>query len=153
MAEQPPAGPVSHGRRARLVALWRQRCPRCLRGRVFLTDHWREMRMYYACPSCRVIYGRENGYFTGAMIFSYVIAVPLAGALFGLVWLVAGLGLGWGFEWLFVATVLALLPFAPALFRYSRVAWMHFDRLVDSDPENERYVPPGRPIGRPARGS
>jgi uncharacterized protein (DUF983 family) len=139
--------------RARLAAIWRQRCPRCLRGRVFLTDHWREMRMYYACPSCRVIYGRENGYFTGAMIVSYVLAVPLGGLVFGFIWLVAGLGLGWSFEWLFVATVLSLLPFAPALFRYSRVVWMHFDRLVDRDPENERYVPPGRPIRRAPRSS
>jgi hypothetical protein len=128
------------------LAIWRLRCPRCLLGRVFLTDNWREVRMFAACPACRVIFGRENGYFTAAMIVSYLIAVPLAALLFGLIWLVAGVGLGWRFEWLFVAMLIALLPFTPAVFRYSRVVWMHFDRVVDSDPENEHYLPLDEPI-------
>ena len=98
--------------------------------------------MFNACPACRVVYGRENGYFTGAMIVSYVLAVPLVAALFGLVWLVCGLGLGWRFEWLFLATLVWLLPFGPGLFRWSRVVWMHFDRVVDADPENEAYAWP-----------
>ena len=50
------------------------------------------------------------------------------------------------------ATVVSLLPFGPALLRYSRVVWMHFDRLVDRDPENEQYVPLGQPIGCALRG-
>jgi hypothetical protein len=126
--------------RKRLTAIWHQRCPRCLRGRVFVSEGWRETHMLYACPNCRVIFGRENGYFTGAMIFSYILALPLLALLFGIVWLVAGLGLGWRFEWLFLATLLAMLPFGPALFRWSRITWMHFDRLVDADPENETYA-------------
>lgn len=36
--------------------------------------------------------------------------------IFGLVWLVAGIRLGWRFEWLFLVTLLDLLPFGPALF-------------------------------------
>jgi hypothetical protein len=27
------------------------------------------MTMYYACPKCHVVFGRENGYFTGAERF------------------------------------------------------------------------------------
>ena len=77
--------------------------------------------MFYACPHCGVVFGRESGYFTGAMIFSYTLALPLLGLLFLLVWLVAGLGLGWRFEWLFLVTLLAVLPFGPALFRWSRI--------------------------------
>lgn len=126
----------------RLIAIWRQRCPRCFHGRVFRTNGWREMRMFDACPACGVVYGRENGYFTGAMIVSYILGVPLVALLFGLVWLVAGLGLGWRFEWLFLATLLCLLPLGPGLFRWSRVLWMHFDRVVDPDPDNEAYVWP-----------
>src|SRR5207302_1221185 len=104
------------------------------------STHWRETRMFYACPHCGVVFGRESGYFTGAMIFSYTLALPLLGLLFLLVWLVAGLGLGWRFEWLFLVTLLAVLPFGPALFRWSRIIWMHFDRVVDSSTENEVYV-------------
>jgi len=28
---------------------------------------------------------------------------------------------------------LLFLPFVPAIFRYSRVIWMHFDRALDPD--------------------
>lgn len=133
--------------------MWHQRCPRCLTGRVFASDYWRDLRMLYACPRCRVIFGRENGYFTGAMIVSYALAVPLVAVLYAGIWAVAGLGLGWPFAWVFVATILALLPFGPALFRYSRVVWMHVDRLVDADLENERYLPPGQPLRQAPRGS
>ena len=92
--------------------------------------------MYQACPECRVIYGRENGYFTGAMIVSYMLAVPILGLL--------ALGVSYFSHWspeisILVAGVL-FLPLVPPLFRYSRVVWMHFDRMVDSDPESERYV-------------
>jgi hypothetical protein len=68
------------------AAIWHLRCPRCLQGRVFVSNSWRELRMLNACPRCRVIFGRENGYFTAAMIVSYVIAVPFARVLFGLIW-------------------------------------------------------------------
>ncbi len=101
--------------------------------------------MYYACPRCRVVYGRENGYFTGAMIVSYVLMVPIGGLLLGLYALVGGIGLGWGIEWILTATGLSLLPLTPTIFRYSRVVWMHFDRVVDSSLESERYVAPARP--------
>ncbi len=30
---------------------------------------------------------------------------------------------------------LCMLPFVPMIFRYSRVLWMHFDWVVDPDPE------------------
>lgn len=92
--------------------------------------------MYYACPECRVIYGRENGYFTGAMIVSYILAVPLLGLFSVLIWLVSG----WRVELVILVAFLLFLPFVPALFRYSRVIWMHFDRIVDSNPESEHYV-------------
>jgi uncharacterized protein (DUF983 family) len=124
---------MAPGVRKRLSAVLRQRCPRCLRGPVFRGG----LRMYQACPECRVIYGRENGYFTGAMIVSYILAVPILGLL--------ALGVSYFSHWspeisILVAGVL-FLPLVPPLFRYSRVIWMHFDRIVDSDPESERYAP------------
>ena len=92
--------------------------------------------MYQACPECRVIFGRENGYFTGAMIVSYMLAVPILAAL--------ALGVAYVSHWtaeidILVAGIL-FLPLVPPVFRYSRVIWMHFDRVVDPNPESERYA-------------
>lgn len=92
--------------------------------------------MYHACPNCRVVYGRENGYFTGAMIVSYILAVPLLSLLAVLVWLASG----WRVEWVLLVSGLLFLPFVPNLFRYSRVIWIHFDRSVDPSLESERFV-------------
>jgi hypothetical protein len=92
--------------------------------------------MHYACPNCGLVYGRENGYFTGAMIVSYALAVPLLAGLCLLVWLASG----WRVEWVLLVAGLLFLPFVPALFRYSRVIWMHFDRVVDPSLESERYL-------------
>ena len=117
---------------SRLGAIVHQRCPRCLEGRVFRGL----LRMSFACPQCGLVFGRENGYFTGAMIVSYILAVPLLSALCLLVWRLTG----WSAEYVILEAGLLFLPFGPALFRYSRVIWMHFDRLVDADPSNERYV-------------
>jgi uncharacterized protein (DUF983 family) len=127
-------GAKAAGWRARLSAIARQRCPRCLKGRVFRGG----LRMYYACPECRVIYGRENGYFTGAMIVSYMLAVPLLGLFCVLIWLATG----WRTEIVILVAGLLFLPFVPPVFRYSRVIWMHFDRVVDANLESERYAPP-----------
>jgi uncharacterized protein (DUF983 family) len=125
---------MAAGARARLSAIVKQRCPRCLKGRVFRAG----MNMYTACPECRVIYGRENGYFTGAMIVSYMLAVPLLGGLALLVAYVSH----WPAEIDILVAALLFLPFVPPLFRYSRVIWMHFDRMVDSNPESEHYARP-----------
>ncbi len=97
--------------------------------------------MYEACPECRVIFGRENGYFTGAMIVSYVLAVPLLAALTLLVAAVTH----WSAEIDLLAAGVLFLAFVPPLFRYSRVVWMHFDRVVDPSLESERYARVRRP--------
>jgi Protein of unknown function (DUF983) len=96
--------------------------------------------MLQACPECRVIYGRESGYFTGAMIVSYILGVPLLAAISLIVWWLAG----WRVEVVLMVAGLYFLAFVPAIFRYSRVIWMHFDRVVDPDPTSERYAAPIR---------
>lgn len=99
------------------------RCPRCLRGRV-----WRSfLGMHERCPSCGLLFEREPGYFTGAMVVSYALAVPVLGAIvIGLMTLgrldaVPALVIG-------DIAYLALVPF---IFRYSRVLWLHFDWRID----------------------
>jgi uncharacterized protein (DUF983 family) len=123
--------------RQRLRAIMGLRCPRCLHGQAFPRG-WRQVRMNFACPECGLVFGREEGYFTGAMIVSYMIGVPLLAILTVLVLWITSLR----FELALLIASLYFLPFVPALFRYSRVIWMHFDRLVDPTVESERYVQP-----------
>ncbi len=107
---------------SRVRAALALRCPRCLEGRV-----WRSfLTMNERCPVCGLTFEREPGYFTGAMVVSYVIAVPTFGII-----VIALL-------WADVDTVVALvgggllyLVLAPFIMRYSRVIWLHFDWVID----------------------
>ena len=105
----------------RLRAIFRQRCPRCLKGKVFAGL----VRMNENCPECGYHFEREQGYFLGAMYASYFLAVPAVGLLTWAIneWLVPN----WTLE---MAIFLAAPPFilmSPLIFRYSRVIWMHMD--------------------------
>lgn len=78
------------------------------------------------CPVCGLIFERETGYFTGAMYVSYFLAVLiLVPAYYGLCWLFPELN---GIVTALIAT-LVYAPLTPAVFRYSRVLWIYFDRL------------------------
>jgi len=95
----------------RLAAVLTLRCPRCLSGRV-----WRGfISMNTACPVCGLVFDRESGYFAGAMVLSYALAVPILAAM------VVALIIG-------NTAYLVLVPF---IFRYSRVLWLHLDWLID----------------------
>ena len=78
------------------------------------------------CQVCGLVFDREYGYFTGAMYISYALGIGLIAVLTALFrsmtssWPMA-LGLAW----------IAFLPFAPWVFQYSRVLWIHFDRWID----------------------
>ena len=109
----------------RLRAVLTQRCPRCLEGRI-----WRGfLSMNTACPTCDLAFEREPGYFTGAMVVSYALAVPVLGAIV--------IGLMTIGELDAVPALLigdtAYLLLVPLIFRYSRVLWLHFDWKVDPD--------------------
>jgi hypothetical protein len=81
--------------------------------------------MNEACPVCGLKFGREPGYFLGAMYISYPLSVVLLGLwilLIHLLW--PGLRL----EFAALLAVIPYLPFVPAVFRYSRVLWICFDR-------------------------
>jgi len=85
--------------------------------------------MRSACPACGLVFEREPGYFTGAMVVSYLIAVTVYAALVLILWSLPG----WRVELaLLVAAALFLLT-VPAIFRYSRVIWMHLDHAVDPE--------------------
>jgi uncharacterized protein (DUF983 family) len=106
----------------RLVALYKQRCPRCLRGQVFAGP----FRMHALCPTCGLLFEREPGYFTGAMYLSYglglVATVPV---WLPMVWTGRSVGE------VLLASSLVLLLGSPWLFRYSRLLWLYFDHALD----------------------
>jgi uncharacterized protein (DUF983 family) len=111
---------------ARAKAAFLQRCPRCLRGRVFKGS----VAMNESCPSCGLSFHREAGYYLGAMYFSYAIACVFIAA--------ATLALVFCFpqhddRLLVLCAAVLFLPFVPLTFRWSRVLWMHFDQLFDPE--------------------
>ena len=107
----------------RLAAILAGRCPRCLQGRV-----WRGMfAMNETCPVCWLRFERETGYWTGAMVASYAIGIPVLALIFLAVWLTSQ----WDFlVVLLVADALFFIA-APFVWRYSRVIWLHLDWLID----------------------
>ncbi len=106
-------------------AIWRGLCPRCRSGRIFTGS----FRMNEPCPVCQLSFGREHGYFTGAMYVSYALAVPILGIIILVLWY--GFFPNWPFHWVLPLAVALLLPLVPAIFRYSRIIWIHLDRYID----------------------
>jgi uncharacterized protein (DUF983 family) len=105
-------------------------CPRCRRGPIYRGTMFVGFpRMHAHCPICGLRYEREPGYFLGAMYISYGLAVPLMVASFLLFWRFTD----WKFTTLMVASLLALLPFAPGLTLLSRVLWIYLDQKIDPE--------------------
>lgn len=107
----------------RSIAMVRLRCPRCLQGKVF-RSLW---HMYDTCPECQLKFEREEGYFFGAMYFSYGMGIALAlpTTIYLMLTNVS--------QWLaFSAITSQLAILSPLLFRYSRVIWLHFDQYFDA---------------------
>ena len=109
----------------RLLGVLLQRCPECRRGAVY---HGL-MSMHERCAVCGYQYGRETGYFTGAMYASYFIAVPVLIVIFAVMSVTFAVGQT-PMATLAMSSVVFLL-FVPGIFRYSRVIWMYIDRLFD----------------------
>ena len=65
---------VRSRRTARILwAIVQQRCPRCRIGRIFRGT----FAMNDPCPRCGLLFQREEGYFLGAMYFSYAISLAI----------------------------------------------------------------------------
>ena len=108
----------------RVSAAVRGVCPRCRRGAIFSTL----MGMRSECDECGLIFEREQGYFAGAMYISYAIAIPLTT---GMAAILGWIFRQWTLERVVVVAFIFLIPFAPLIFRYSRIFWIHFDRSID----------------------
>lgn len=104
-----------------LWAMLAGRCPRCrtepiFRGRFEMND---------PCPQCGLLFQREEGYFLGAMYVSYPLASIFLIAFYYLcrVWLPV-----WNDYVIATVAFLVYVPLVPAVFRYSRIIWIYFER-------------------------
>jgi hypothetical protein len=77
------------------------------------------------CPECGLVFQREEGYFLGAMFVSYTLGAGFVIPAFFLAqWLLPT----WSGYLLGLLVWLLYLPLVPAVFRYSRVMWVHLER-------------------------
>lgn len=117
----------SLGRGARfwgcLKAILQMRCPRCWSGRIFRSS----LDMNDPCPICGLLFEREEGYFLGAMYFSYALSLLFLITFY----VIASLLLPtWNSAFVALVAMVPYLPFVPLVFRYSRVLWIYYDRAV-----------------------
>lgn len=77
------------------------------------------------CPVCGLHFEREQGYFLGAMYFSYFLSVAVLSVLFTVLLFVLE---SWSSERVSFLAGALFLPLVPLVFRYSRVVWIYFDR-------------------------
>lgn len=106
----------------RVLEILKEVCPRCGKGKIFRGF----LTMNVACPSCGLQFEREQGYFVGAMYFSYALALLLVLPI-----VVTMLLLRLSAASIYLMAALTLLVLAPWLFRYSRVLWLYFDQVID----------------------
>ena len=116
--------PELQTRRSGLLALLMQKCPKCREGRIFRG----QITMNAECPVCGLRFEREQGYFLGAMYFSYFLSVPILGLLILVLYLLLP---NLRIEFTILLATLAYLPFVPLVFRYSRVLWIYFERWAN----------------------
>jgi len=86
--------------------------------------------MNECCPACGYQFERAPGFYLGAMLFGYAIDFPILAATILLGhWLLPA----WPLPWPTLAACGAFLPAVPAVFRYSRVLFLHLDRYLDPE--------------------
>lgn len=86
------------------------------------------------CAACGLLYEREHGYFAGAMVISYGLAIGLLAVSFFAILALTR----WSIEWVLLASALLFLPLAPLCVRYSRAIWIYLDRRIDPHDPSDR---------------
>lgn len=108
----------------KLYSILRQKCPRCQEGPLFINKNPYKLKnwdkMHSDCPVCELHYEREPGFFQGAMYVSYTLGVALSVAV-----LIADILVGFNALEFFIANTLALVLFAPLLFRWARAIYLN----------------------------
>jgi uncharacterized protein (DUF983 family) len=109
-------------------AVLKQACPRCRAGKIYPSSIFRGFpKMNDQCAVCHLWFEREEGYFLGAMIVDYALAMVITTAIGALLWAFTH----WSFEKLCFVAILIFLPAVPAVTRLGRVLWIHLDQFID----------------------
>jgi uncharacterized protein (DUF983 family) len=112
------------------VGILHQLCPRCRRGRIFPASLFRWFpKMYERCPYCGLKFEREEGYFLGAMVISYVLAIVIVPLFAVILWFLTR----WALEKTVTGALLLFLLTVPVVTPLSRVLWIYFDQTIDPD--------------------
>jgi uncharacterized protein (DUF983 family) len=112
-----------------IQGILRQLCPRCRSGKIFRGSVWGFPKMHEQCPACGLKFEREQGYFLGAMYFSYTMGIGLIVLLSALLWEV----FRWSLMRSMIAGMLLFLPLVPLVTWMARVLWIYMDQAVDPD--------------------
>ncbi|MGB8540883.1 MAG: hypothetical protein WCD49_04515 [Candidatus Acidiferrales bacterium] len=119
--------------RARISAIQgivRQVCPRCRTGKIYPSSIFSGLpKMNDECAVCHLWFEREEGYFLGAMVIDYALAMVTTTVIGGILWKFTH----WPFEKLCVVAILLFLPAVPVVTRLGRMLWIHIDQSIDPE--------------------
>lgn len=108
-----------------LRAFFTGKCPQCRIAKVFPNHMYNVARMkdmHATCPSCKVRFESEPGFFWGAMYFGYAINVALI-IIIGVVYFgILSKEVIWVYGTIIATLVVLLIPFN---FRFSRLLMMY----------------------------
>jgi uncharacterized protein (DUF983 family) len=109
-------------------AMMQQACPRCRLGKIYPSSIFRGFpKMNDQCAVCRLWFEREEGYFLGAMIVDYALAMVTTTIIGAILWSLTR----WSFEKISIIAILIFLPAVPTVTRIGRVLWIYLDRFID----------------------
>jgi uncharacterized protein (DUF983 family) len=113
-----------------LRAMLQQACPRCRLGKIYPSSIFLGFpKMNDRCAVCHLYFEREEGYFLGAMIVDYALAMVMTTIVGAILW-----GLTrWSFEKLSIVAILIFLPAVPVVTRLGRVLWIYLDQFIDPE--------------------
>src|ERR1700734_3537287 len=111
-----------------LKGVLEQVCPRCRTGKIYPTSIFRGFpKMNEECSVCHLWFEREEGYFLGAMIVDYALAMVTTTIFGAILWSFTH----WSFEKISIVAILIFLPAVPTVTRIGRVLWIYLDQFID----------------------
>lgn len=125
----------------KLVASVTNKCPKCHRGKLFVSSNpftTNFMDMNAKCDVCGENFKREPGFYFGAAYVSYALTVALWVACVVALYTFDAIGLiSYAFFENPITTIVvgavALIVMLPVLFRLSRSLWIHMFVSYDKD--------------------